>query len=140
VGFTGHETDTLSVARRLFETFAKGGLETIAPMLHPDVSAHPGIDGAPTLEGRAAVVDWWADIARRGTELEARPLDFEVHGETVIVRGYLRHRDGRTLAENQVFWLFEVRDGLIARMESFPSRSAALAGICERDSPGVAAA
>lgn len=139
MGFTGHETDTLTVARRLFEVFVKSGLEAIAPMLHPDVNAHPGIDGAPTLVGRVAVLDWWADIARRGTEVEARPLDFEVHGETVIVRGYLRHRDGRTLAENQVFWLFEVREGLIARMESFASRNAALAGMDKQDSSGVAA-
>lgn len=139
MGLANHPTDTLTVARRLFETFAKRGLEGVAPMLHADVRAHPGIDGAPTLEGRAAVMDWWADIARRGTEVEARPLDFEVNRQTVIVRGYLRHRDGRTLAENQVFWLFEIQEGLIMRMESFASRPAALAGMDERSSSGEAA-
>ena len=91
------------------------------------VKARPGINGSPELESRAEVLEWWADIERRGAEVEARPLDFELHGDVVIVRGYLRYRDGRTLAENQVFWLYEVHDGQITRMESHPSRKAALA-------------
>jgi ketosteroid isomerase-like protein len=119
--------DTVSVARRLFELFSAGGTEAMAEMLAPDVQARPGIAGSPLLNGRAAVQDWWADTARRGTELEARPLDFELQGDRVIVRGYLRHRDGRTLAENQVFWALQVRDGLVTRMESYPSRTTALA-------------
>jgi ketosteroid isomerase-like protein len=129
MGLATQPSDAVSVARRLFEAFRKGGTEAMAAMLDPDVKAKPGIGGAPELDGRAAVLAWWADVARRGTELEARPLEFERHGDFVIVRGYLRHRDGRTLAENQVFWLYEVRDGLITRMESHPSRSAALAAV-----------
>jgi ketosteroid isomerase-like protein len=129
MGLATQPSDTLTVARRLFEAFGKGGTEAIASMLDPDVKARPRIAGAPVLDGRAAVMAWWADVSRGGTELEARPLEFELHGDFVIVRGYLRHRDGRTLAENQVFWLYEVHDGLITRMESHPSRSAALAAL-----------
>jgi ketosteroid isomerase-like protein len=119
-------SDTVSVARRLFEAFAKGETARIEAALDVDVIARPSIDGGPVLEGRPAFMAWWADVARRGTELEARPLEFERHGEFVVVRGYLRHRDGRTLAENQVFWLYEIRNGVITRMESHPSRNAAL--------------
>jgi ketosteroid isomerase-like protein len=127
MGLTGNPAATISVARRLLEAFAKGEMDAIEAVLDDDVEARPGIDGDPVLEGRAAFMDWWVDFARRATELEARPLDFEPHGEFVLVRGYLRHHDGRTLAENQVFCLYEVRDGRIKRMESHPSRDAALA-------------
>jgi ketosteroid isomerase-like protein len=126
MGLGAGPSDTVSVARRLLEAFSKGETHAVEAVLDADVKARPAIDGGPVLEGRGAVMAWWADVTRRGTELEARPLEFELHGEFVVVRGYLRHHDGRTLAENQVFWLYEVRDGLIARMESHPSRSAAL--------------
>jgi ketosteroid isomerase-like protein len=127
VGLATKPAETLAVARRLFDAFEKGGTDAIVGLLHPDVRARPGIDGAPMLEGRVAVVEWWADMERRGTEIEARPLAFELQGDVVIVRGYLRHRNGRALSENQVFWLYEIHDGLITLMESHPSRAAALA-------------
>jgi ketosteroid isomerase-like protein len=114
------------VARKLFAAFSQGGMAAIVELLHPDVVAHPSIDGAPTIHGRQAVEAWFADAAERGTEVEARPLGFEVHGDWVVVRGYLRYRNGRTLAENQTFWLYEIRNGLVTRMESRPSREAAL--------------
>jgi ketosteroid isomerase-like protein len=126
MGLATGPSDTIGVARRLLEAFSKGETAAVEAVLDADVKARPGIDGVPVLEGRGAVMAWWADFARRGAELEARPLEFELHGEFVVVRGYLRQRDGRTLAENQVFWLYEVRNGLITRMESHPSRSAAL--------------
>jgi hypothetical protein len=62
-------------------------------------------------------------------EFEVRPLEFEPRGDCVIVRGYLRHRSGRALAESQVFWLHEIHDGLITRMESHPTRASAIASL-----------
>jgi ketosteroid isomerase-like protein len=129
MGLAFHAADTLAVARRLFEAFSEGGTEAICDMLAPDVRAHPRMGGAPMLEGRTAVRDWWTKMALSGTEVEARPLDYELHEDVVIVRGYLRHRDGRTIAENQVFWLFEIHGGLIVRMESHQSRPAALGSL-----------
>ncbi len=126
MGLATQPMDSLSVARRLFDAFSDGGTDAIADMLAPDVIARPQTAGSPVLEGRAAVREYWADLAVRGTEIEVRPLEFELHGDTVIVRGYLRRRDGRTLAESQVFWLYEVHEGLVTRMESHPSRASAL--------------
>ena len=120
------DSQNLAVARRLFAAFSEGGVQALLELVHPDVVAHPSIDGGPTLHGREAMEAWWAQISERGTEVEARPLDFEVRGDWVLVRGYLRYRDGQTLAENQTFWLYEIRDGLVTRMESRPSRAAAL--------------
>lgn len=127
MGLATGPAGALAVARRVFDAFANGGAPAIADMLHPDVRARPAIYGAPELNGREAVCEWIADVARRGAEFEARPLDYEVRGGFVIVRGYLRHHDGRTLSENQVFWLYEIHDGLITRMESYPSRRSAVA-------------
>src|SRR5437868_2973360 len=83
----------------------------------PDAEARPAIHGAPVLLGREAVAKWWSQVADLDGDLEVRPLNFEAHGDCVIVRGYLRQRSGRALAESQVFWLCEICAGQITRME-----------------------
>ncbi|HEX6714906.1 MAG TPA: nuclear transport factor 2 family protein [Thermoleophilaceae bacterium] len=117
----------LALARQLFDWFTDHDIQSFMSVLAPDVEAHPSIAGAPVLTGREAVAEWWSRVASAGGEVEARPLDFEARGDCVVVRGYLRHRSGRTLAESQVYWLYEIRDGQIVRMESHPTRPAALA-------------
>jgi ketosteroid isomerase-like protein len=129
MGLATEPAETLAVARRVFDAVAEGGARAIADMLHPDVRVRPAIYGAPDLNGPEAVREWIAEVERSGQELEARPLDYELHGTCVIVRGYLRHHDGRTLAETQTFWLCEFQDGLITRLESYPSRRAAVTAV-----------
>ena len=129
MGLATQADATVAVAKQLFDAANAGRSDAMAGLLHPEVIARPSIGGSPELSGRDEVLEFWAEMARTGREVEARPLDFEVRGDCVIVRGYLRHRDGRTLAENQTFWLYEIHDGQITRMESYPSRKAALAAV-----------
>jgi ketosteroid isomerase-like protein len=117
------------LARKVFSLFQTEAFSAVVPLLHEDVQARPSINGAPALSGRDAVEAWWNRFVTAGAEFEVRPLEFEPRGDCVIVRGYLRHRSGRTLAESQVFWLYEIHDGLIMRMESHPTRASALASV-----------
>lgn len=123
----GTREEKVALARRLFEAFDAGEMDAFFALLHPDVRSHPSIGGRPTIEGKDAAIAWWASIAGDPADIEARPLDFEVRGDCVIVRGYLRRREERTLAESQVFWLYEIRDDLVVRMESHPTRERAIA-------------
>jgi ketosteroid isomerase-like protein len=127
VGTATRSEDKLALARQVFAWFTDRDVESFASVLAPDVTAHPSIEGAPLLRGRDAVTRWWRELISADREVEARPLEFEAHGDCVVVRGYLRHRSGRTLSESQAFWLYEIRDGQIVRMESHPTRRAALA-------------
>jgi len=117
----------LGLARQIFNWFRERDMDAFLSVLAPDVTARPSVDGAPVLSGREAVAAWWRQYATVEGDLEARPLAFEARGDCVLVRGYLRHRDGRTLAESQVYWLYEIRDGQITRMESHPTRRSAIA-------------
>ena len=119
----------LALARRVFSLFQTEDFSAVVPLLHEDVQARPSINGAPALSGREAVEGWWNTFASVDAEFEVRPLEFEPRGDCVIVRGYLRHRAERRLAESQVFWLYEIHDGLITRMESHPTRASALAAV-----------
>src|SRR3954453_15315583 len=109
-------------------------MKSVMAALHPDVVAHPLIGGGPLPESRAAVAEWWQGRASQGGEVEARPLDYEVRDSYVIVRGYLRQREGTTLSESQVFWLLEIEGGQMVRMETHQSREAALASCWARAS------
>jgi ketosteroid isomerase-like protein len=119
----------LALARKVFSLFQTEDFGAVVPLLHEDVEARPSLDGAPVLRGREAVEGWWNQFASVDAEFEVRPLEFEPRGDCVIVRGYLRHRSGRTLAESQVFWLYEIHDGVITRMESHPTRASAIASV-----------
>ena len=127
MGVMAADNDNLALARRVFDWLEDQDVESVLSALHPDVRARPAINGGALLEGRDAVTEWWRDRVAADDEFEVRPLDFEESGDCVIVRGYVRHREGRTLAENQAFWLFGFRDGMIDRLESHPTRDSALA-------------
>jgi ketosteroid isomerase-like protein len=122
-----HTDENVALARQLFDWFRRGDVDSLRSALAPDVEARPRTGGAPALSGREEVVQWWGEVTRLGADLEVRPLQFEGHGDHVIVRGYLRQRDGRAIAESQVYWFYEIRDGMVARMELHPSRASALA-------------
>src|SRR3954463_11407629 len=91
----------LAFARQIFTWFSDQDIDAFMAALAPDVEARPSINGAPLLRGRDAVAEWWASIASGDGDLEVRPLDYEARGNCVVVRGYMRQRDGRTLAERQ---------------------------------------
>ena len=124
---TNRQSENLALARRFFEYFVAGDTERWLEMLDPEIRSRPSIDGAPALDGREEVSEWWTRFSASDGDIETRTLDYELAGDCVIVRGYQRQREGRVLSERQVFWLYEFHDGLVVRMESHPTRNSALA-------------
>jgi ketosteroid isomerase-like protein len=116
----------LALARQALGWFSEHDVASFVAALDEHVEVRPMIDGAPVLSGREAVRLWWTRLTG---DIEVRALDFEPHGDCVIVRGYLRRHNGRALAESQVYWLYEVHDGRITRLESHPTRQSALASV-----------
>lgn len=116
----------VALLRQVFDWLKDRDMDSFLAVLHPDIEAHPSIDGSD-LHGRAAVAEWFREFASAEGALEIRPLEFERLGDCVLVRGYLRHQAGRALAESQVYWVCEVRGGQVIRMQSYPSRRSAVA-------------
>jgi ketosteroid isomerase-like protein len=129
MGLATQNAENVALMRQALGWFIERDMDAFLSALDEDIEARPRIKGAPVLRGREAVERWCAKLSAPGDELEVRPLDYEAIGDCVIVRGYIRHRENRTLAESQVYWLYEVREGLITRMESHPTRAAALAAV-----------
>ena len=123
------EGPPLATARRLFDRFARGGWEALGDVLDPCCEYTPSYANGVTLCGPEAIREWSARRREEGLELEARALDFEVRGNWVLVRGYLRGRENRVLAESQHYWVCQVRDDRIVSMAAFARRDAALGAI-----------
>jgi ketosteroid isomerase-like protein len=119
--------ENLALARQMFSWFKNRDMDAFFAALHPDVKAQPSIGGGVVLEGRDELSAWWRRFASGEADIEVRPLDFESRGDCVVVRGYLRQREGRVLAENEVYWVCEICNGQIKRMAAHPTRSSALA-------------
>ena len=117
----------IELARKLLARVIAGDIDGMLEYVHPDVELHSPLPGGAAVKGREAVGEWFRGLTSEVTEFEARPFDYELVGECVVVRGYLWRRDGNALSERQVFWLYGFRDGLVVRMESHPTRTAALA-------------
>jgi ketosteroid isomerase-like protein len=122
---TVSNSEGIALLRHVFDWLNDHDVDAFLGALHPDCEARPSIAGDAVLRGRAEVRAWLDQFA--DGELEVRPLDFEERDGCILVRGYLRRRSGRTLAENEVYWLCEVRDGQVRRIDSHLSRRAALA-------------
>lgn len=119
-------SEGVALLRQVFDWLRLRDMDAFLGALDPDVEAHPSLGEGTVLHGRAEVRAWLSQFADVDHEFEVRPLEFEERGDCVLVRGYLRHRAERTLAENQVYWVCKVCNGQIVRMESHPTRSAAL--------------
>jgi ketosteroid isomerase-like protein len=120
-------SEGVALVRQAFDWLQHGATDSFLSALHPDIEARPSIGDGRCLHGRAEVAAWLHELTEAKSDLELRPLEFEPVRDCVVVRGYLRHRAGRTLAESQVFWVCEVKDGQVVRIESHASRSSAIA-------------
>jgi hypothetical protein len=121
------EAATLATARLLFDKFGRQGMEGIADLLDPGCVGTPSFGNGGPLRGREEILAWTRQWSDRGLKVEARPLGYEVVGRFAIVHGSLRRRKSGALTENQVYWRFEIEDGRVVAMDSFPSRAAAVA-------------
>lgn len=115
---------------RAYGHFARGEVTELLAALAPDVEwrvAGQGGNHGGAARGRdgveAVLTRWMTTFA----EVGVRPLEFHAAGDTVFVVGEVTAvlRDGETIRSPAV-QLFEVKDGLVTRFESFSELGARL--------------
>ena len=122
-------SQSIEVAQRLFAQFAQHGtIESILPLLAPDVEWTDNVVTNSTLHGHRGFQVALERIASEGYTTEASPEEFEeIRPGTVLARGYTRLVSGTTYTDLPAYWLFEVENGLIVRGGSATRRQDALA-------------
>jgi ketosteroid isomerase-like protein len=122
----------------MWAAFAKGDVDAFLAHVDPDAELVPAMVGrGVTLRGHDEIRRWYESIDGEDRRVESLLYGTESHDDHVLAHGGLRVIDRRGLVDTQVFWLLQVRDGLVCRAQSFPSRALALAALEQRD--GVAA-
>jgi ketosteroid isomerase-like protein len=122
--------ENVEIVRRSFTAFAGRDTALFLELLDPDVVWIPLM---ASLEGRVyrgldGVRQWFEGVLTDWEFFEAYPEDFRDLGDRVLVFGHWRAR-GRASGvelERAATWLFDVKGGKIARLQTYSDRVEAL--------------
>jgi ketosteroid isomerase-like protein len=118
------EEENVELVRGLWDAFTREGFEAMLERADPDVEWIPRGGGGRVLRGHDEARVYMSEMAARGEMVEAEAYEFRGEGDRVYVRGNLRTRtaDGG-IADDQVEWLFTLRNGHLVRAESLDRAS-----------------
>ena len=128
----------IDLARKGYETFARGDLDAALDLMHPDIEAHdpPEMPDAAIHRGREAVRRDWAGTAELFDDFSIEVEEFFDAGEELVVfvqyRG--RGRESGADVEAQMAHVWTFREGSAIRLRQYLDRSQALeaAGLADQ--------
>jgi ketosteroid isomerase-like protein len=131
--------EAIRLVRQVLDSFARRDVQAALELADPRVElVFPATAdvtrGGKPYRGFEGVFAYFRDIARVWDELEIVPRDFREVADDVLVFGRLRaRRVGGLLLDVPAQWLFQIRDGKVVYVHSYPSREEALeaAGLTE---------
>ena len=125
--------ENVEVVRSMLAAYRAGDTEAVIDAADPDIELRPAVVGRPegtVYRGPEGVRAFFEDIDAAWEQFGIEAEEFRDLGDTVVVlgRSSLVARDGMTL-EARVGWVFGMRNGRIARFDSFLSHREALEAV-----------
>ena len=108
----------VELLRRMYAAFNQREIESVLAAMHPDVDWPNGMEGGRVL-GKTAVREYW----RRQFEVldpHVDPTAYELESDgqiKVSVHQKVRDKSGKLLVDRVIQHVYEIREGLIRRME-----------------------
>ncbi len=104
--------------QNLYDAFNKREIETIIPMMRPDVKWANGLEGG-FVHGRDQVREYWTDQFKAiQPELEALKFETDENNRNIVtVHLIIRDLHGNLLADATVHQIFTIENGLISLYE-----------------------
>ena len=127
----GVSREDFEVVRSAWAAFRRRRLEDLLDLLIPDVEVIPfgaAMEGK-TYHGHEGVRDWWErEIFANWATFEAHAEHFENVGDRLVVFGHwdARGRTSGVQLHRAATWVVEVRDGKIARWQTYTDRDEAM--------------
>jgi ketosteroid isomerase-like protein len=123
--------ELVETVKAMYAAFNRRDLEGALAFLHPDVEFRPvgtsALTGRDVYRGHAGVREYFADVARVWPQgLAVAPNDFRAVAGSVVAFGGVRGDTGDGDLEDEVVWVWRLRDGLIASGQVFSTRAAAI--------------
>jgi ketosteroid isomerase-like protein len=121
----------VDLLRRCHEAFNERDIEGFLELLHPEVEWVPimaRLEGA-VYRGREQLRSWISELDRDWAEFRTEPREFRDRGDVVVAFGTWHARgraSGLILDSQPAAWVAHIRDGKVARQETFTDRDQAL--------------
>jgi len=119
--------DDLALVRRAWAAWTSGDLERFFALMHADAELIPVFGGGRTLRGRAAAETYLREMHERSRHIETQVHAFEERASSVLVSASVRLHEGHGFRDATAYYVFSVRDGLIARVVGVAGREEAVA-------------
>ena len=130
--------ENVEVVRRTYEAFNRGGLDAVTDLAHPDIEFVPPPiwPDSPTLRGIDAIQEMARQWIETFDDFQIAPERFIEAGQDqvlVFVRDRGRVKGSGAEIDNRFIHVWTIREGKIAKWESFTDEAAALeaAGLSE---------
>jgi hypothetical protein len=93
------------------------GVEALIAVSQPDAEFRFYATGEQVLHGAEELRAFYRNGRTEGVSVRAAAYDYSDDGETICVSGWVRvAREGGSLADAQVRWIYEFKNGLVKRM------------------------
>ncbi len=123
----------VAVVKAAFAAFARGDVEAALVHVAPDAELRPPgtsvASGVEVYRGHDGIRRYFADVARVWPEgLHLEPVSFRAVAGSVVVFGRVHGSSPQLGAvDDEVVWVWKLRDGLLVSGQIFPTRRAAIA-------------
>jgi anti-anti-sigma factor len=123
------ESRPVQTVRELWDRFEHGGVEAALGLVDEDVVYLMQLEGGRILRGSDEVLALFADLRRRGIDVQARLDTLEGRGDAVVASGTVRINRGDGLEEATYHWVFHFAGGRLRRLSMYGDRVEALASL-----------
>jgi ketosteroid isomerase-like protein len=108
----------IELLRDIYAAFNRREFETVLAAMHSDVDWPNGMEGGRVV-GKAAVREYWKrQFERFDSRVEAQSFTVETDGRIAVeVHQVVHDTAGKLVMDRMVQHVYEIRDGLIRRME-----------------------
>ena len=97
------------------------GIDALLAIAHPDAEFRFFATEGKVLRGGDELRDFYRNGRTEGVSVKAAAYDYSDDGDTISVSGWVRvNRDGGSLADAQVRWIYEFEGGRVRRMTYAP--------------------
>jgi ketosteroid isomerase-like protein len=111
----------IELLQRVYAAFNRREIETVLAAMHGNVDWPNGMEGGRVL-GKAAVRDYWTrQFKVLDPRVEPKSFTAEADGRIAVdVHQVVHDKNGKLVVDQMVGHVYEIRDGLIQRMEIRP--------------------
>jgi ketosteroid isomerase-like protein len=128
------QEENVAVVRAALEAFQRGEMEAFLSFLDPEIEIYsdPALPNPVEAVGRDAWLKWVAEWLEAWDRFEVEEVAMEPEGERHVIATMRQHGIGKgsgVEVDMNVFYMFEIRDGLAVRYRLHANRESALAAV-----------